>query len=614
MNVVWVGVGCYRQDHYKTTIGLQSPKNSRRGDYNNNMKTRERSIVEKVFTRSLVVYILNTFTWSVGLLVDGAVIGNLLGVDAVAAYGLVWPLTLAFVLIGNILSGGSRNLYTKLAGQGSVREANHVFTLACLLSFLLSFLLAILAFLFQSPLAAVLGARGGNAALRPLTCAYLSGILLGIPFDNCAKILAGYMGIDSDHKRAVMAAAVMTAANIIGDLFVVMFFGGSLFALGAATSFSQVVYLAVLSTHFLRRERMLRFTLKGLTGAAEKLKIMFLNGLPAGIIRISNCFSGIMVNSILSASASSSFIAAYSVHRSMTSLVGSTYLGVADTIWTLSSIYYGEEDKNALKELQNTALKIGLEITLTVSLILALFSRTVAGIYVGQKNPEALSLAREAVLAYAFSAPLYLLAYGFNNYLMGTGKSRVSNIYSFFLKFGAVVPTVWLMVQLTGGRGAWLATPVTLLIMLAAAFIFIKCWKNGDTFSIRRLLLNEYFAAEDGQELAYSADSPLEVSGMSRIAGLFCCENGIDKRKANILSLCIEELGNNIIEHGFSDGKAHSIDMRLLVKDEELILRLRDDCRSFNPVERYQMTIQQEDVTKNIGIRMVMKMCSDVSI
>ncbi|MBR1442055.1 MAG: ATP-binding protein [Firmicutes bacterium] len=576
------------------------------------MKPREHSIVEKVFTRSLVVYILNKFTWSVGLLVDGAVIGNFLGVDSVAAYGLVWPLTLAFVLVGNILSGGSRNLYTKLVGQGSAKEANHVFTLACLLSFLLSLMLALLAFLFLSPLAAVLGASGENAALHPLTCAYLSGILLGLPFDNCAKVLAGYMGIDSDHKRVVMAVAVMTATNIIGDLFAVIFFNSSLFALGAATSLGQVVYLIMLSTHFFRRKRMLHFTLKGLTGVAEKLKIMFSNGLPACITRISNCFSGIMVNCILSTAATSSFIAAYSVHRSMTSLVGSAYLGVADTIWTLSSIYYGEEDKNALKKLQNTALKIGLGITLIISLILALFSHIIAGIYVGQKNPEALSLAEDAVLVFAFSAPLYLLMYSFNSYLMGTGKLHASNIYSFFMKCGVVVPSVWLMVQLTGGRGAWLATPVTLTIMLTVAFIYIKFWKIGDTFSVKRLLLEDNFAVDDGQELAVSADSTLEVLGMSRIAGLFCRENGIDEKKANLLSLCIEELGVNIIEHGFSDGKPHSIDMRILIKDDELILRLRDDCRPFNPVERYKMTTEQEDVTKNIGIRMIMKMCSYV--
>ena len=50
---------------------------------------RPHSIVEKVFTKSAVNFILNTTVWVT--LADGMVIGNFLGADAVAAYGLAWP-------------------------------------------------------------------------------------------------------------------------------------------------------------------------------------------------------------------------------------------------------------------------------------------------------------------------------------------------------------------------------------------------------------------------------------------------------------------------------------------------------------------------------------------
>ena len=42
------------------------------------------------------------------------------------------------------------------------------------------------------------------------------------------------------------------------------------------------------------------------------------------------------------------------------------------------------------------------------------------------------------------------------------------------------------------------------------------------------------------------------------------------------------------------------------VKEKEIILRIRDDCVPFNPIERYKMkTKNDKDPTKNIGIRMV---------
>ena len=104
-------------------------------------------------------------------------------------------------------------------------------------------------------------------------------------------------------------------------------------------------------------------------------------------------------------------------------------------------------------------------------------------------------------------------------------------------------------------------------LMILQVVIYVSHWKHGESFAIKRLLLTSDFGTISGKELAMSADSLLEIEGMSRIVGLFCKENGIDKRKANTIALCIEELGSNIINHGFSDGKHHSIDIRVLVKE-----------------------------------------------
>lgn len=86
------------------------------------------SIVEKVFTKSAVTFILNTTVWVT--LADGMVIGNFLGADAVAAYGLAWPIVLLFGLVTAVLSGGTRTLYSQVTGQGETGQANKTFTVA----------------------------------------------------------------------------------------------------------------------------------------------------------------------------------------------------------------------------------------------------------------------------------------------------------------------------------------------------------------------------------------------------------------------------------------------------------------------------------------------------
>ena len=65
-----------------------------------------------------------------------------------------------------------------------------------------------------------------------------------------------------------------------------------------------------------------------------------------------------------------------------------------------------------------------------------------------------------------------------------------------------------------------------------------------------------------------------------------------------------EEMAGNVVTHGFSDtGKKHAVDIRVVYKDNELTLRIRDNCKSFDPSE-HAKSKDSEDVG-NIGIRLV---------
>ncbi|MBR5098452.1 MAG: hypothetical protein IK091_04435, partial [Spirochaetales bacterium] len=57
--------------------------------------------------------------------------------------------------------------------------------------------------------------------------------------------------------------------------------------------------------------------------------------------------------------------------------------------------------------------------------------------------------------------------------------------------------------------------------------------------------------------------------------------------------------------------KIHSVDIRVAKKNDELILRLKDDCVKFDPAARKDM-LDPEDPAKNIGIRMVYGMTDKI--
>ena len=103
-----------------------------------------------------------------------------------------------------------------------------------------------------------------------------------------------------------------------------------------------------------------------------------------------------------------------------------------------------------------------------------------------------------------------------------------------------------------------------------------------------------------------------EVVCISRQVQHFCLEKGIDERRSFLAALMVEEMAGNIVSHGFQkDRKRHSVDLRIAYKEQSLILRLKDDCIPFDPSER-QRIVAPEEITKNIGIRMVFSLAQDI--
>ena len=103
-----------------------------------------------------------------------------------------------------------------------------------------------------------------------------------------------------------------------------------------------------------------------------------------------------------------------------------------------------------------------------------------------------------------------------------------------------------------------------------------------------------------------------EVTDVSRRVSEFCMNRGIDARRTFFASLCMEEMAGNIVEHGFEkDRKPHSVDIRVVHKDDRIILRIRDNCVAFDPSE-YQNIMQLKENGENIGIKLVYSIAEQV--
>ena len=86
------------------------------------MWKKEDKLIRDLLLNSFGAFFLSMLTSSLGTLVDGLVIGNVMDTQCVAAFGLVNPLNFIFALIGSILGSGMSNGCARMLSADAIRR------------------------------------------------------------------------------------------------------------------------------------------------------------------------------------------------------------------------------------------------------------------------------------------------------------------------------------------------------------------------------------------------------------------------------------------------------------------------------------------------------------
>ena len=106
--------------------------------------------------------------------------------------------------------------------------------------------------------------------------------------------------------------------------------------------------------------------------------------------------------------------------------------------------------------------------------------------------------------------------------------------------------------------------------------------------------------------------STKELFLLSKVAVVFAVEHGADEERSMTYGLLVEEMSDILTQRGFSEGKANTVNVRLVAKDEDLIFRLRDDCELFNPLDYYKAIKDIREKIDHLALAVIMENARDV--
>jgi anti-sigma regulatory factor (Ser/Thr protein kinase) len=378
-----------------------------------------------------------------------------------------------------------------------------------------------------------------------------------------------------------------------------------MFGMAIATAIGYYLAILVLLPHFFKEG--IIFRLPRLTFDKKIAGQMLLGGSANAIGQFGRLLLTFILNRLLMAVSGTAAVATNAVILSTGNLCLVPGSAISDTSQILAGILCGEEDRTGIVNM----MKTGSRFCLLANGVGILLFQIAARPLVGMSFSNATDTLELTITGFRFFV-LCMISYSVNGlyrcFCQGSGQFRTALLITvmdspvfplaaaLLLEFTVGVPAVWLCYCI--GEG---------LLMILIFLFFRK--RNSDAKGVEAITP---FPPDLGREIEATLEFSIvqkdmaQVVEMSRQTGIFCKENGADPRTAFLMALFVEEAAGNVIEHGFRDGKAHRIDMRILRKKNEWVLRLRDDCPLFNS-EQYLEQFSNQDPIADIGLKLIRK-------
>ncbi len=566
-------------------------------------------LVGKLFFSMLPVQIVIFAMGGVNSIVDGAMAGRFIDASSVGVVGLYFSMVNIINAAGSVLLGGTAVLCGRFMGRGDVAKTEGVFSLDISLTFIIGAALTLVSFAFPRHLAAMLGA---NEALNGALCDYIVGYGIGILPMMLSQQIASLLQLERQSRLGYIGVVGMTVANIAGDAVLVGALNMGLFGLALATSVSNLIYLLIIAPYFLSKKAHLHFGFKKIMWKMmpELIRI----GIPGALLVFCLAVRTIVINRILLHYSGSDGLSAMAAYTMLNGILVAFCLGNGSVVRMLTSVFVGEEDRESIRQLFRILFTKALLLSCAIAAALFALSHPLAGLFFPDHLSQAYKLTYQLFMIFSMCIPLILICQINTNYLQAMGHSVFVNVLSLFDGFISMVIPALILAPFFGAIGVWFSNPIGIILTILTVPVYrIIYFKHFPTNLDELLFFTPDFGVPSGDSLFFTIHDNSALSEATKKVQDFCKDHDMDDSSAYYTALCLEEIGANVIKHGFTaDNKKHYLNSLVVIHDNRVILRIKDDCSPFDVHEMAMMVNNADDPFANIGIRMVYKIADDV--
>ena len=536
------------------------------------MYERNHHLISSKFKEFFFPTLLTSMAGNICIVVDSILVSFFIGVANLSAIQLVSPLVTFVNLIYWMIGLGGSILCSVSKAEFDDESSNSYFTVSISSMCMLGIIITIVGLVFSKD---ILGILCKSQQLLPMVSSFYTVILFEMPFLCYVMSVSYFIRVDGMPNLAFRAILLANIINLCCD---VIFLGVLKMDIGGAALATVVGYAVgsiFISIYFFKSERTLKFIKLKVKPFINKFKKICKSGFPSSSTQLYFTIKIYIYNVLITLFVGEAGIAAFSICDNSTFILYMFLIGASQTMSSLVSVYFKEEDYSSVSYIVKKSLIIALISSVVFSLLIIVFPNVMLMLY-SVKDPSFVPTVLNALRIFSISFVGIAITFLFTFYSQAIQKNSVSSIVS--LLEGLIFPCglAAILLLIFGENGIWISFAVAEAATILFIFIYSRYLNRKTDGEYTGFFINKH--NDDKKVFEYTINGNIkEAVGLAQQVQDYLSGN----KSAVLVSLAIEEMLVNIIN---TNENVDTIDIIVRNNDDNILISIKDAGIEFNPV------------------------------
>lgn len=406
-------------------------------------------------------------------LFDGIFVGQFLGGTPFAALNLAMPFVIINFALADLIGVGSSVPISICLGRKQDKEANNIFTCACLMIVGAGVVVGGILYAAAPLLIRLMGAEGDFAELA---VQYLRVYAISSPVTTIVFAMDNFLRISGMIRGSMMLNIIMSVISAGLEFLFLGILGWGIWAAALATCSGMFIAAALALIPFLRGRATLHFCRPHFHMAMIRQIISC--GSPNFLNNIAGRITSILMNMILVRLGGETAVSIYGVLMYVDGFIQPLMYGMCDSLQPAVGYNWGAGKNSRVRQIERCCFTASAIVSLASVVVIALVPSQIASLFMSDADAAAMATAVTALQLFSLTYITRWFSFATQSYMLAIEKPLPASIISVST---ALLFPVLLIVLLwpLGLTGIWLNFAGTaLLAAVLSLIILIK--KRGE--------------------------------------------------------------------------------------------------------------------------------------